>query len=60
MALIDRYRSWLVEDRGLAAGTIRRYEVTARRFLVESWLGTADDGGLEGLNGDAVTPFRVG
>jgi len=33
--LLARYRSWLVEDRGLAATTVRRYENTARRFLQE-------------------------
>jgi len=31
--LIDRYRRWLCEDRGLAAQTVLRYEKTARRFL---------------------------
>ena len=29
------YRSWLVEERGLAATTVLRYENTARRFLQE-------------------------
>jgi site-specific recombinase XerD len=34
-ALLGRYRVWLVEERGLAATTVRRYENTARRFLRE-------------------------
>lgn len=34
-ALLDRYRSWMVRDRGLAPGTVLRYENTARRFLQE-------------------------
>jgi site-specific recombinase XerD len=34
-SLLARYRSWLVEERGLAATTVRRYENTARRFLQE-------------------------
>jgi site-specific recombinase XerD len=34
-ALLGRYRSWLVDERGLAATTVRRYENTARRFLQE-------------------------
>ncbi len=34
-SLLGRYRSWLVGERGLAATTVRRYEVTARRFLQE-------------------------
>ena len=28
-----QYRDWLVTDRGLAEGTVLRYETTARRFL---------------------------
>lgn len=35
-ALMVRYRSWLVQERGLAARTVERYENTARRFLEES------------------------
>jgi site-specific recombinase XerD len=34
-ALLGRYRSWLVQDRGLASTTVLRYENTARRFLQE-------------------------
>jgi site-specific recombinase XerD len=34
-SLLARYRSWLVGERGLAATTVRRYENTARRFLLE-------------------------
>ncbi|WP_300007368.1 hypothetical protein [Pseudonocardia sp.] len=33
--LLGRYRSWMVEERGLAAATVLRYENTARRFLQE-------------------------
>lgn len=33
-ALLGEYRTWLVRDRGLAAATVRRYENTARRFLL--------------------------
>src|SRR5215207_9590593 len=32
-ALLERYQNWLVEDRGLASPTVRRYQATARRFL---------------------------
>ena len=31
--LVARYRTWLVDERGLAAETVLRYERTARRFL---------------------------
>ena len=32
-ALLGEYRAWLVQERGLAAATVLRYENTARRFL---------------------------
>jgi len=32
-ALLDEYRRWMVQERGLAATTILRYENTAGRFL---------------------------
>jgi site-specific recombinase XerD len=35
-ALVVRYRSWLVQERGLSPTTVLRYENTARRFLEES------------------------
>ena len=41
--LLDAYRDWLVQDRGLAATTVLRYENTARRFLRKQ-LGDVDDG----------------
>ena len=34
-ALLGEYRVWLVQERGLAATTVLRYENTARRFLQE-------------------------
>jgi site-specific recombinase XerD len=40
--LLGQYRSWLVQERGLAATTVRRYENTACRFLAEqAWVGDA-------------------
>jgi site-specific recombinase XerC len=33
--LLGQYRSWMVQERGLAAMTVLRYENTARRFLRE-------------------------
>jgi len=33
--LLGQYRSWMVQERGLAAMTVLRYENTARRFLQE-------------------------
>jgi hypothetical protein len=40
--LLGQYRSWLVQERGLAATTVLRYEKTARRFLQER--ASAGDG----------------
>lgn len=34
-ALLGQYRCWMVQERGLAATTVLRYENTARRFLQE-------------------------
>jgi site-specific recombinase XerD len=34
-ALLVQYRSWMVQERGLAPTTVLRYENTARRFLQE-------------------------
>lgn len=34
--LLGQYRTWLVEERGLAEATVLRYERTARRFLQEA------------------------
>ena len=60
-ALLGRYRSWLVGERGLAATTVRRYENTARRFLQEQASagevfepGGADRGGHQRLPAPGV------
>ena len=42
--LVERYRGYLLDERGLAAGTVRYYERVARLFLgrslrrVASWI----------------------
>lgn len=38
-ALLLQYRSWLIQERGLAPTTVLRYENTARRFLQEASAG---------------------
>jgi site-specific recombinase XerD len=40
-ALVEQYRCWMLQERGLAPTTVLRYENTARRFLTEQAL---DDG----------------
>jgi integrase/recombinase XerD len=59
-ALVDRYHHWLVEDRGLATRTVRRYEATARRFLDERRTGAGRRTGVEDLSGAEVTAFLLG
>ena len=41
--LLGQYRMWMVQERGLAAVTVLRYENTARRFLQEQAM---DDEGM--------------
>lgn len=33
--VVDGFRRWMIDERGLAAGTVLRYENLARRFLTE-------------------------
>ncbi len=49
------FRDWMVRERGLAAGTIIRYERTAGRFLAEKALrvGVLDVAGLTGADVNA-------
>ena len=57
--LLKQYHDWLVEDRGLAAPTVRRYEAVARRFLQERRTVVGRSTGVEGLSGTDVTNFRL-
>jgi site-specific recombinase XerD len=54
--LLDAYHEWLVDERGLAATTVLRYENTARRFLQP---GQAEALDVAGLTGVAVTAFLL-
>lgn len=57
--LVQDYRTWLVDDRGLAAPTVLRYEKTARLFLLEQ-LGEPDvEAALAGLTGASVVAFLL-
>jgi integrase/recombinase XerD len=53
-------RGQLVRDRGLAARTVMRYEVTARRFLEGRRAAGGGRTGAEGLTGGDVTSFLLG
>ena len=51
-ALLGEYRIWLVQERGLAAVTVLRYENTARRFLQQQAMagGVLKPAGLAGAD----------
>jgi site-specific recombinase XerD len=53
-----RYHRWMVEERGLAATTIIRYDNTARRFLTEQAM-TGDALHLGTLTGADVNAFLL-
>ena len=55
--LIDRYRDWMVEDRGLAAATVLRYENLARRFLQDRSTNERVD--VASLTGATVSAFLL-
>lgn len=56
--LLAAYRAWLIDDRGLAASTVLRYENTARRFLRQR--SRTDDGGdVASLTGAEVSAFLL-
>ena len=57
--LLEQYHDWLVEDRGLASPTVRRYEAIARRFLQERQTVAGRSTGVEGLSGTDVTDFLL-
>lgn len=57
--LVDRYRSWMVEDRALAARTIGRYEETARRFLAARAGRRGGGCGAEDLAGSEIFGFLL-
>jgi site-specific recombinase XerD len=52
--LIEAYRAWMLDDRGLAPLTVLRYEKLAVRFLA-----TLDDRSLKSLNGSDVNRFLL-
>ncbi len=57
--LLEQYHDWLVEDRGLASPTVRRYEAIARQFLQERRTVPGRSTGVEGLSGSDVTDFLL-
>ena len=56
--VLGEYRTWLIQERGLAAATVLRYENTARRFLQQQAMA---DGALmpAGLTGADVNAFLL-
>jgi site-specific recombinase XerD len=56
--LVGAYRRWLLDERGLAATTVLRYETTARRFL-QRCPGSPETVGVAGLTGAGVSAFLL-
>jgi integrase/recombinase XerD len=56
-ALVDRYSRYLVDERGLAAGTVNYYLDLARRFLAECAVPLLDD--LERLTAAQMNDYVV-
>jgi hypothetical protein len=52
-ALVERYRTWLVADRGLAEATIERYVKLAHTFLAQQV------GGVQSLTGTDIVAFLL-
>jgi site-specific recombinase XerD len=57
-ALLGRYRSWLIQERGLAATTVLRYANTACRFLQEQ-APAQEEFEPAGLSGADITAFLL-
>jgi site-specific recombinase XerD len=58
--LLGRYRVWLLDERGLAARTVGRYQATALQFLQQRRSTTGGATGVEGLSGADVSTFLLG
>ncbi len=58
-ALLGEYRAWLVNERGLAAMTVLRYQTLARRFLTQR-VSPVDELGVANLTGADVSRFLLG
>ena len=57
-AVVGEYRSWLTDERGVAAATVRGYAGEARAFL--SYLDRPEGLDLSGLTAGEVTAYVVG
>lgn len=57
--LLGEYRGWMLNDRGLAARTVLRYETLARRFLMAR-VSPVDELGVADLDGAVVSRFLLG
>ena len=57
--LMDRYCSWMLTERGLAARTVGRYAKTARRLLAGRATATGGGTGAEGLDAASVIAFLL-
>jgi len=58
--LIERYKGYLLEERGLLAGSVRNYVIVARSFLSHRFQATGGTLALEALSAQDVTQFVLG
>lgn len=57
--LLSQYRVWMVQERGLAAMTVLRYENTARRFLQEQATDAEGEFKPASLSGADINAFLL-
>jgi site-specific recombinase XerD len=57
--LLGQYRTWMIQERGLAAMTVLRYVNTARRFLQEQATDDDDVFAPAGLTGTDINAFLL-
>lgn len=57
--LLGQYRAWMVQERGLAAMTVLRYETTARRFLQEQAIDDEGTFAPAALTGADINAFLL-
>jgi integrase/recombinase XerD len=58
--LIERYKGYLLEERGLLAGSVRNYVIVARSFLSHRFQASGGSLALEALSTEDVTQFVLG
>jgi hypothetical protein len=58
--LVERYKGYLLAERGLLAGSVRNYVIVARSFLSHRFEATGGTLALEALSTEDITQFVLG